>query len=167
MTDSTAASVNGTPEDYGDTLYRVYFEVGEWEGIARDAITAFLVERASDNPAFDFDASLLYARPYGYEVDLPMQLIPEVVRALAERRVMGTLVAVPILLAGIGVAWLDTWRAWPSLSDRDPVPPAMIVILYVLMWLGLLAQAWLLWRWPSRPRQVGTPTAVSQAPESP
>ncbi len=82
-------------------------------------------------------------------------------------RVMGTLVAVPILLAGIGVAWLDTWRAWPSLSDRDPVPPAMIVILYVLMWLGLLAQAWLLWRWPSRPRQVGTPTAVSQAPESP
>ena len=82
-------------------------------------------------------------------------------------RVMGTIVAVPILLAGIGVAWLDTWRAWPSLSDRDPVPPAMIVILYVLMWLGLLAQAWLLWRWPSRPRQVGTPTDVSQAPESP
>lgn len=82
-------------------------------------------------------------------------------------RVMGTLVAVPILLAGIGVAWLDTWRAWPSLSDRDPVPPAMIVILYVLMWLGLLAQAWLLWRWPSRPRQVGTPTGVSQAQESP
>ncbi|MEN4952828.1 hypothetical protein [Stenotrophomonas sp. TWI819] len=82
-------------------------------------------------------------------------------------RVMGTIVAVPILLAGIGVAWLDTWRAWPSLSDRDPVPPAMIVILYVLMWLGLLAQAWLLWRWPSRPRRTGTPTAVSQAPDSP
>ncbi len=87
MTDSTAASVHGTPDDYGDTLYRVYFEVGEWEGIARDAITAFLVERASDNPAFDFDASLLHARPHGYEVDLPMQLIPEVVRALAERNV--------------------------------------------------------------------------------
>jgi len=82
-------------------------------------------------------------------------------------RVMGTIVAVPILLAGIGVAWLDTWRAWPSLSHRDPVPPAMIVILYVLMWLGLLAQVWLLWRWPSRPRQIGTTAAVSQAPDSP
>jgi hypothetical protein len=87
MTDSTVASVHGTPDDYGDTLYRVYFEVGEWEGIARDAIIAFLVERANDHPAFDFDDSLLHARPHGYEVDLPMQLIPEVVRALAERNV--------------------------------------------------------------------------------
>jgi hypothetical protein len=87
MTDSTVASVHGTPDDYGDTLYRVYFEVGEWEGIAREAIIAFLVERASDHPAFDFDDSLLHARPHGYEVDLPMQLIPEVVRALAERNV--------------------------------------------------------------------------------
>jgi len=85
MTDSTVASVHGTPDDYGDTLYRVYFEVGEWEGIARAAITTFLVERARDHPAFDFDASLLHARPHGYEVDLPMQLIPEVVRALAEQ----------------------------------------------------------------------------------
>lgn len=32
-----------------------------------------------------FDASLLRARPHGYEVDLPMQLIPEVVRALADK----------------------------------------------------------------------------------
>ena len=87
MNDTTPEAIHGTPDDYGDRLYRVYFEVGEWEGIARDAIIAFLVERASDHPAFDFDASLLHARPHGYEVDLPMQLIPEVVRALAERNV--------------------------------------------------------------------------------
>lgn len=87
MTDPTVDPVHGTPRDYGDTLYRVYFEVGESEDIARDAITTFLVQRASDNPAFDFDASLLHARPHGYEVDLPMQLIPEVVRALAEQNV--------------------------------------------------------------------------------
>jgi len=85
MTDPTVDSVHGTPRDYGDTLHRVYFEVGEWEGVARDAITAFLVERARDNPAFDFDASRLHARPHGYEVDRPMQLIPEVVRALADK----------------------------------------------------------------------------------
>lgn len=87
MSDPTPEAMHDTPSDYSDALYRVYFEVGEWEGIARDAITAFLVERASDHPAFDFDASLLHARPHGYEVDLPMQLIPEVVRALAEQNV--------------------------------------------------------------------------------
>ncbi|MEK0266737.1 hypothetical protein QT383_11510 [Stenotrophomonas rhizophila] len=66
MNDTTPEAIHGTPDDYGDTLYRVYLEVGDWEGIARDAITAFLVERASDHPAFHFDASQLHARPHGY-----------------------------------------------------------------------------------------------------
>lgn len=81
--DSTAA----TPADYSDTLYRVYVEVGEWESAARDAITVFLVARSADHPAFHFVPEALRARDHGYELDLPMQLIPEVVRALAAANV--------------------------------------------------------------------------------
>lgn len=74
----------GTPADYSDRLYRVYVEVGEWQHIARDAITALLLDRSRVHPAFDFTPAALHVRPHGYEVDLPMQLIPERVRALAE-----------------------------------------------------------------------------------
>lgn len=81
------AELTGTPKDYSDVLQRVYFEVGEFEGIARSAIIRFLTERARDHAAFDFDASLLKQRPHGYEVDLPIQLVPEVVRALAAANV--------------------------------------------------------------------------------
>lgn len=77
----------GTPADYGDTLYRVYFEVGEWQGIARDAITAFLLDRHHAHASFSVAPAELRPRPHGYEVDLPMQLIPEVVRVLAERNI--------------------------------------------------------------------------------
>lgn len=77
----------GTLADYSDDLYRVYFEVGEWEGIACDAITTFLIERSRDNPAFTFDATDLQPVEHGYELDLPMQLIPEVVGALVARHI--------------------------------------------------------------------------------
>jgi hypothetical protein len=74
---------SGTPADYTAALYRVYFEVGEWQNIARDAIRDFLLS----HPGVEFQPSDLRARDHGYEVDLPMQLIPEVVRALAEHNV--------------------------------------------------------------------------------
>ena len=65
MKDPAMASVHDTPDDYGDTLYRVYIEVGESGGIVRDAIIAFLVERANDHPAFDFEAALLHTCAHG------------------------------------------------------------------------------------------------------
>ncbi|PKH70826.1 hypothetical protein CXF96_13400 [Stenotrophomonas sp. Betaine-02u-21] len=68
-------------------MYRVYFEVGEWQRVAREAISAFLLERSRDHPAFHFDPGSLQRVDHGYELDLPMQLVPEVVRALAERNV--------------------------------------------------------------------------------
>jgi len=82
-------------------------------------------------------------------------------------RVVGTVVAVPILLAGIGVACVDTWRLWPQATHDEPLLPAVAVILCALVWLTLAALVWLLWRWPSRPRRTGTLTVVSQAPDSP
>jgi len=49
------------PADYSDALYRVYLEVGETDFTARDAITAFLVERSTDHPAFHFVPGALRA----------------------------------------------------------------------------------------------------------
>ena len=88
-------------------------------------------------------------------------------RRLLWVRVVGTVVGVPILLAGIGVAYVDTWRLWPQTTHGEPLLRATAVILCALVWLTLAALVWLLWRWPTRPRQTGTPTAVSQAPDSP
>lgn len=76
-----------TPADYSDALYRVYFEVGEWQQVALGAISAFLLERSRDHPAFHFDPASVQRVDHGYALELPMQLIPEVVRALAERNV--------------------------------------------------------------------------------
>lgn len=88
-------------------------------------------------------------------------------RRLLWVRVVGTVVGVPILLAGIGVAYVDTWRLWPQTTHGEPLLRATAVILCALVWLTLAALVWLMWRWPSRLRQTGTPTAVSQAPDSP
>lgn len=76
-----------TPKDYGTTHYRVYFEVYEWQSIARNVITEVLLGRSSTSTAFHFEAEDLEEKPFGYEVDLPMQLIPEVVRELVEHKV--------------------------------------------------------------------------------
>ncbi len=78
---------HGTPADYSDVLYRVYFEVGEWQQVARTALCDFLLERSQGHPAFHFQPAALRVKPHGYEVNLPMQLIPEVVRALAGRNI--------------------------------------------------------------------------------
>lgn len=83
MTTAPMDATSDTPADYSDALYRVYLEVGETDFTARDAITAFLVERSTDHPTFHFVPGALRARDHGYELQLPMQLIPEVVRALA------------------------------------------------------------------------------------
>lgn len=87
MASAGMASAVGTPADYSDALCRVYVEAGESDFIALDAITAFLVERSADHPAFHFVPEALRARDHGYELDLPMQSIPEGVRALAAAKV--------------------------------------------------------------------------------
>lgn len=78
---------HGTPGDYSNALYPVYFEVGEWQDVARETISDFLLARSREHPDFNFQPADLRSRDHGYEVELPMQLIPEVVRALAERNV--------------------------------------------------------------------------------
>lgn len=76
-------------------------------------------------------------------------------------RVAGTLFAIPVLAAGIGVAYVDTWRLWPTAEHHDPDLVA-IVVLYALVWMGLLAQTWLLWSWPSPTRKHEKPGAETK-----
>lgn len=87
MNPSHTEPVSGTPADYSDTLYRVYFEVGEWQHAARDAIRTFLQQRNHPDASFNVRPDAVRERPHGYEADLPMQLIPEVVQALAARNI--------------------------------------------------------------------------------
>jgi len=72
----------GTLRDYTNDRYRVYFEVGEHEEFARDVIASFLKSRSPD-----FAASLPRRHGEGYEIDIPIQLIPEIVRELAAHNV--------------------------------------------------------------------------------
>jgi hypothetical protein len=75
---SSEPSLRGTPQDYSTDMYRVYFEVGEHEGHARQAIEDFLgPERAK----------MLVVLPYGYECELAIQVVPDIVRELAKRNI--------------------------------------------------------------------------------
>ena len=72
------SSFSGTPRDYSDDLHRVYFEVGEHEGIAGRVIADYLGPLRSQS---------LVTLPHGYECDLPVQAVPDVVRALSRENI--------------------------------------------------------------------------------
>jgi len=72
------SSVSGSPRDYSSDLYRVYFEVGEHEGIARGVITDYLGPLRSQD---------LVTLAHGYECNLPIQAVPDVVRALSRENI--------------------------------------------------------------------------------
>lgn len=72
-------------DDYSSVLHRVYFELGEHEGFAGSVLHGFLLARSEGGALFPYDDSLLGRRDGGYEVRIPAQIIPEVVRALAAR----------------------------------------------------------------------------------
>jgi hypothetical protein len=68
-------AIIGTPKDYTESLYRFYFEVGEYNDLAKTIIADFLgTEKDSD----------LVSLPHGYELNLPIQCVPDLVRKLLE-----------------------------------------------------------------------------------
>ncbi len=73
--------------EYTDDLYRVYFEVGEHENVAADIMTRFLMSRSQDILNLSFSPASLRKHSHGYEVDIPLQLVPEIVRELAKSNV--------------------------------------------------------------------------------
>ena len=78
QTHSSDMVTQGTPLDYSSAMYRVYFEVGEHKGMAKQAIETYLGPERSKN---------LTALPYGYECELAIQCVPDIVRELAQKNI--------------------------------------------------------------------------------
>ncbi|WP_462078868.1 hypothetical protein [Luteimonas sp. RIT-PG2_3] len=77
----------GTPDDYSDTRHRVYFEIGEHAGVGQRVIERFLQTRCRDLPGMPEEGWRAIRAGHGYQVDVPIQLVPEIVRALAQDNV--------------------------------------------------------------------------------
>jgi hypothetical protein len=68
-------SITGTLGDYSEDLYRHFFEVADTDGIAKGVFLKYLGAERS---------VLLRAVDNGYELDIPIQCAPELVRLLAK-----------------------------------------------------------------------------------
>jgi hypothetical protein len=68
----------GTPRDYTSDVYRVYFEVPDPSGIAGKIIADFV------GPA---RVASIVALAHGYETELPIQCVPEIVRLLSAENI--------------------------------------------------------------------------------
>ena len=84
----------GTPKDYSVHMYIVYFELGDWEGIALDILTSFVGDSHSKN--------ILHLE-FGYELAMPIQCIPEIVRLLSQKNI-----AIYQIVRGEKIA--ENWR---------------------------------------------------------
>jgi hypothetical protein len=67
----------GTPLDYSNDLYLVYFEVMDAEGFI-SVLVSFLGQNILKS---------CKRFPYGYEVDIPIQCIPDIVRLLSAENI--------------------------------------------------------------------------------
>ena len=63
----------GTPSDYTSDLYRVYFELRDQDNVARNIFAQVLGDERAEN---------LVCLAHGYEAELPIQCVPEIVRLL-------------------------------------------------------------------------------------
>ena len=68
----------GTPRDYTGDLYRVYFEVGEFENSAQKILSKYL---GTDDP------DKIIELAHGYEVELPIQCVPDIVKEFAQANI--------------------------------------------------------------------------------
>jgi len=75
-TPSYETSEIGTPLDYTSDLYRFYFELSEYNGSAKKVIMSFLGGERSES---------LITLKHGYEVDLPIQCVPDIIRELIKK----------------------------------------------------------------------------------
>jgi hypothetical protein len=58
---------------------------------------------------------------------------------------LATILAAPLLLAGVWVFEIDTWRLWPYANDGQRVAKGTAVGVYCMLWLAVLVQTCLLW----------------------
>ena len=58
---------------------------------------------------------------------------------------LATILASALLLAGVWVFEIDTWRLWPYANDSERFTKGTVVGLYCVLWLAVLVQTCLLW----------------------
>jgi len=63
----------GTPLDYTEDLYRFYFEIRDTNGVAERTLNSFLGGE---------HAKRLHRLTHGFEMDLPIQSVPDLIRIL-------------------------------------------------------------------------------------
>lgn len=68
----------GTPRDYTSDMYYFYFEVGEINDAALKIIQKYLGPERSKR---------LRTLPFGYEMELPLQSAPDIVRELVTHNI--------------------------------------------------------------------------------
>lgn len=68
----------GTPKDYTNDLYQVYFEVGEHEGRAKKILESYLGEPRKGS---------IIALTHGYIVEIALQCTPDIVKRLADENI--------------------------------------------------------------------------------
>ena len=68
----------GTPRDYTSDVYRVYFELCDPSGAARKIIADFVGSERAEN---------ILALAHGYETELPIQCVPDLVRLLSAENI--------------------------------------------------------------------------------
>ena len=68
----------GTPKDYSSDVYKIYFEVAECKGIALSILESYLGPYYSKN---------IIHLTFGYEVFMPIQSVPDVIRLLNEKNI--------------------------------------------------------------------------------
>ena len=64
----------GTPLDYTSDIYKVYFEVIDNDNVVLQILSEFL---GSDRK------KTIVRLPHGYEIELPIQCVPDVVRLIS------------------------------------------------------------------------------------
>ena len=68
----------GTPKDYTDDLYLIYFEVGEYQGKARKILESYLGEERKAS---------IQTLAHGYIVEIALQNTPDIVKRLADENI--------------------------------------------------------------------------------
>ena len=84
----------GTPLDYSEQLYRLYFEIPDNDGTAERILREFLGSEHSKR---------LLRLTHGFEFEMPIQCVPDLVRLLTKENIA---IYQIVRYAKVGGAWI-------------------------------------------------------------
>ena len=68
----------GTPLDYTEDLYRFYFEIRDTDGTAERLLKEFLGDKRAER---------MQRLTHGFEMDLPIQSVPDLIRIISAKNI--------------------------------------------------------------------------------